>query len=45
MIGVALKTADVLGRSRALAAFGGLVAVAGVVHEIRRRREHQGEGT
>jgi len=32
VIAIALKTADVLGRSRALAAFGGLVAAAGVVH-------------
>jgi hypothetical protein len=36
---IALKAAGFLGRSRALAAFGGLVAAAGVIHELRRRRE------
>jgi hypothetical protein len=35
---VALSAARFLGRSRALAVFGGLVAVAGIVHELRRRK-------
>ena len=34
----ALSIARFLGRSRTLAVFGGLVAVAGFVHELERRR-------
>jgi hypothetical protein len=37
-MGAALSVANFLGRSRALAVFGGLVAVAGIVHELDRRR-------
>jgi hypothetical protein len=39
VIGVAFSAARFLGRSRALSAFGGLVAVAGLIHELERRRE------
>ena len=35
----ALTVARVLGKSRTLSVFGGLVALAGLVNEIRRRRE------
>jgi hypothetical protein len=35
----ALTAARVLGKSRTLSLFGGLVALAGLVNEIRRRRE------
>jgi hypothetical protein len=38
MTGAALSVAHFLGRSRTLAVFGGLVAVAGLVHELDRRR-------
>jgi hypothetical protein len=37
--GVALSAARFLGKSRALSLFGGLVAVAGLLHELERRRE------
>ena len=37
-MGAALSVANFLGRNRALAVFGGLVAVAGIVHELDRRR-------
>ena len=40
MAGVALTAARFLGKSRALAVFGGLVAVAGLVNELQKRREH-----
>jgi hypothetical protein len=36
---LALSAARVLGKSRKLAVFGGLVAVAGLVNELRDRRE------
>jgi hypothetical protein len=36
---VALKAARVLGKSRTLAVFGGLVALAGLVNELDRRRD------
>jgi hypothetical protein len=35
----ALTAARLLGKSRTLSLFGGLVALAGLVNEIRRRRE------
>ncbi|HEV8099240.1 MAG TPA: hypothetical protein VGP56_08825 [Gaiellaceae bacterium] len=38
MTGVALSTAQFLGKSRAISVFAGLVAVAGLVNEIQRRR-------
>lgn len=38
MPAVALKAARVLGKSRTLAIFGGLVALAGLVNEVDRRR-------
>jgi hypothetical protein len=34
----ALAAARVLGKSRTLSVFGGLVALAGLVNEIKRRR-------
>jgi hypothetical protein len=43
VIGLALSAARVLGKSRALAVFGGLVAVAGIVNELQRRREQGSE--
>jgi hypothetical protein len=39
MTGAALSAARFLGRSRTLAVFGGLVAVAGLVNELQRRKE------
>lgn len=39
MIGVALSAAQFLGKSRAISAFAALVAVAGLVNEIQRRRD------
>jgi hypothetical protein len=36
--GIALSAARFLGKSRKLALFGGLVALAGVVNELQRRR-------
>ena len=42
-MGAALAAARVLGKSRAISIFGGLVALAGLANEIRRRRE-QTEG-
>ena len=38
MMGVALSAAQFLGKSRAISVFAGLVAVAGLVNEIQRRR-------
>jgi hypothetical protein len=38
MTGLALSAARVLGKSRAISAFAGLVALAGLVNEIERRR-------
>jgi hypothetical protein len=38
MTEVALSAAQFLGKSRAISAFAGLVAVAGLVNEIQRRR-------
>jgi hypothetical protein len=38
MTGVALSAAQFLGKSRAISAFAALVAVAGLVNEIQRRR-------
>jgi len=38
MTGVALSAAQFLGKSRAISAFAGLVAVCGLVNEIQRRR-------
>jgi len=35
---IVLSAARVLGKSRTLAVFGGLVAVAGIVNEVQRRR-------
>ena len=44
----ALSAARFLGKSRTLSVFGGLVAVAGLVNELQRRRERdsnpEGEG-
>jgi hypothetical protein len=42
MTGVALSAARLLGKSRTLAVFGGIVAVAGLVNELQRRRENGG---
>ena len=42
MAEVALTAARFLGRSRKLAIFGGLVALAGVFNELQRRRESDG---
>jgi len=39
MGGVALSAARFLGRSRKLALFGGLVAIAGLVNELQRRKD------
>jgi hypothetical protein len=39
MVGAALTVARFLGRSRMVSVFGGLVAVAGLVHELQRRKE------
>jgi len=44
MGGLAVSAARFLGRSRKLAVFGGLVAVAGLVNELQRRREERNEG-
>jgi hypothetical protein len=41
MAELAITAARFLGRSRKLALFGGLVAVAGVVNELQKRREAQ----
>jgi hypothetical protein len=38
MTGIALSTAQFLGKSRAISVFAGLVAVAGLINEIQRRR-------
>jgi len=38
MTDVALTAAQFLGKSRAISVFAGLVAVAGLVNEIQRRR-------
>jgi len=38
MTGAALSAARFLGKSRTLAVFGGLVAVAGLVNEVQRRK-------
>jgi hypothetical protein len=38
MTGVALSAAQFLGKSRAISSIAGLVAVAGLVNEIQRRR-------
>ncbi len=38
-MGIAFGAARLLGRSRTLSLLGGLVAVAGLVHELERRRE------
>jgi hypothetical protein len=38
MTDVALTAARFLGKSRTIAVFGGLVALAGLVNEIERRR-------
>ncbi|MFL5920627.1 MAG: hypothetical protein ACJ75Q_13780 [Gaiellaceae bacterium] len=39
MAALALTAARFLGRSRKLAIFGGLVAIAGLVNELQRRKE------
>ena len=39
MVELALGAARFLGKSRKLAIFGGLVAVAGIVNEIQKHRE------
>ena len=39
MAEVALSAARFLGKSRTLAVFGGLVAIAGLFNELQRRRE------
>ena len=43
-MGVALSAAQVLGKSRTLSVFGALVALAGLVNEIRRRQQERTEG-
>ena len=43
MAEVALSAARFLGKSRKLALFGGLVAVAGLVNELQRRREERAQ--
>jgi hypothetical protein len=42
MTGVALSAARLLGKSRTVSLFGGLVAIAGLVNEIDRRRGSNG---
>jgi hypothetical protein len=42
MTDVALTAARFLGKSRTIAVFGGLVALAGLVNEIERRRGSNG---
>jgi hypothetical protein len=44
MMGVALSAAQFLGKSRAISVFAGLVAVAGLVNEIQRRRGSNAAG-
>jgi len=46
MTGVALSAARLLGKSRTVSLFGGLVAIAGLVNELDRRRgsNEAGEG-
>jgi hypothetical protein len=39
MTGAALSAARFLGRSRTISLFGGLVAVAGLVNELQRRKD------
>ena len=39
MAEIALSAARFLGKSRKLAMFGGLVAAAGIVNELQKRRE------
>jgi hypothetical protein len=43
VIGLALSAARVLGKSRARAVFGGLVALAGLLNEIQQRRQQGSE--
>jgi hypothetical protein len=42
MAAVALSAARFLGRSRKISAFAALVAAAGLVNEVQRRREARG---
>jgi hypothetical protein len=42
-MGLALNAARVLGKSRTVSLFAGVVAVAGIVNEVRRRREQGSE--
>ena len=44
MAALALTAARFLGRSRAIAAFGALVALAGLVNELQRRKAEQEAG-
>jgi hypothetical protein len=44
MTAAALSAARFLGKSRTLAVFGGLVAVAGLVNELQRRKENHAAG-
>ena len=39
MVELAISAARLLGKSRKLSIFGGLVAVAGIVNEIEKHRE------
>jgi hypothetical protein len=41
MAEIALSAARFLGKSRKLAVFGGLVALAGLVNELRERRSRR----
>jgi hypothetical protein len=43
VIEVALSAARFLGRSRKVSIFAGVVAVAGLVHELQQRRERGSE--
>jgi hypothetical protein len=41
--GLAISVARILGKSRAVALFAALVAVAGFINEMQRRRDEQAE--
>ena len=45
MVELALSAARLLGKSRKLAIFGGLVAVAGIVNEVQKHRERDSNPT
>ena len=45
MAAVAVRAAGFLGRSRKLSMFAALVALAGLVNEVQRRREAEAGGS